>query len=152
MQTFANLREFSRAVGTHLGYSPWRRISQNQIDLFGDATDDHQWIHVDPERAAEGPFGTTIVHGYLTLSLVPGLMWQVFSIGQIKMGLNYGSNKVRFPTPVKVDSNIRAGVFLKALDRTAIGYQATLDVTVEIEGSDKPACVVQAVSLLVPQD
>ena len=149
METFNGLDEFEQAVGTHLGYSDWHTITQEQIDLFAEATGDHQWIHTDPERAATGPFGTTIAHGYLTLSLVPALVWQIYTVEGLRMGVNYGSNKVRFPSPVPVGSRIRAGVELLELTRDPRGAQATVRVTIEREGGDKPACVAETVSVLV---
>jgi acyl dehydratase len=148
MKTFQGLDEFEKAVGTHLGYSDWHTITQQQIDLFAEATGDHQWIHTDPDRAKEGPFGTTIAHGYLTLSLLPLLVWQVYSIEGLTMAVNYGSNKVRYPSPVPVDSRVRAGVELVSLDRAPGGSRATIRVTIEREGGDKPACVAETVSVL----
>jgi acyl dehydratase len=148
MKTFQGLDEFEKAVGTHLGYSDWHTITQKQIDLFAEATGDHQWIHTDPDRAKDGPFGTTIAHGYLTLSLLPLLVWQVYSIEGLTMAVNYGSNKVRYPSPVPVDSRVRAGVELVSLDRGTGGSRATIRVTIEREGGDKPACVAETVSVL----
>jgi acyl dehydratase len=150
MQTFSGLEEFEKAVGTHLGYSDWRTITQEQINLFADATGDHQWIHVDPEKAKDGPFGTTIAHGYLTLSIIPSLVWQIYTVENLSMGVNYGSNKVRFPSPVPVGSRVRAGAELLSLDTGPNGAQATVRVTIEREGGDKPACVAETVSVLVP--
>ncbi|HET6625101.1 MAG TPA: MaoC family dehydratase [Nocardioidaceae bacterium] len=149
MRTFAGLDDFEKAVGTHLGYSDWQTITQQQIDLFAEATGDHQWIHTDPERAKDGPFGSTIAHGYLTLSLVPSLVWQIYTIEGLEMGVNYGSNKVRFPSPVPVGSRVRAGAELLELSRGPNGAQARVQVTVEREGGDKPACVAETVSVLV---
>jgi acyl dehydratase len=150
MKVFHGIEELEQAVGTHLGYSEWHTVTQQQIDTFAEATGDHQWIHVDPEKAAQGPFGGTIAHGYLTLSLVPMLVWQVYTVEGIRMGVNYGANKLRFPAPVPVDSKVRAGVELLALVPGGGGYQLTAKVTIEREGSDKPACVVETVSVLVP--
>ncbi|MQA63188.1 MAG: dehydratase [Actinophytocola sp.] len=150
MQVFNGLDEVEKAVGTHLGYSDWHTVTQQQIDLFAEATGDHQWIHVDPEKAAQGPFGTTIAHGYLTLSLVPKLVWQVYRVDGLKMGVNYGANKVRFPAPVPVGSRVRAGVELLELTHGKAGAQVTSRVTIELEGGDKPACVVETVSVMVP--
>ena len=150
MKTFHGLDEFEKAVGTHLGHSDWHTVTQEQVDLFAEATGDHQWIHVDPERAKDGPFGGTIAHGYLTLSMVPKLVWEVYKVEGLSMGVNYGSNKVRFPSPVPVGSRIRAGVELVGLDRGPNGAQATVRVTIEREGGDKPACVAETVSVLVP--
>jgi acyl dehydratase len=134
------------AVGRHLGHSEWLEVTQDRIDRFADATGDHQWIHVDPERAATGPFGSTIAHGYLTLSLVNHFLPQVLEVRGITMGVNYGANKVRFPAPVPVGSRLRAGVEVVAADEVAGGVQATLLVTVEIDGAQKPACVLESLS------
>src|SRR5689334_794307 len=112
MRVFANLAELATAKGEHLGYSDWHTVTQEQIDQFADATGDHQWIHVDTEKAAAGPFGTTIAHGYLTLSLLPVLLKDVYRVDGIRMGINYGSNKIRYPATVPVGSRIRAGVEL----------------------------------------
>ena len=149
MRIFAGIDDFAEAVGTHLGYSDWHQVTQQQVDQFAEATGDHQWIHVDPERAEQGPFGTTIAHGYLTLSLLPTLLWQVYSVEGLKMGINYGANKVRFPSPVPVGSRVRAGAELVELTRGGGGARATVLVTVEREGADKPACVAETVSVLV---
>ncbi|MPY97683.1 MAG: dehydratase [Actinophytocola sp.] len=149
MQVFNGLDELENAVGTHLGYSDWHPITQERINLFAEATGDHQWIHTDPEKAAHGPFGGTIAHGYLTLSLVPMLVWQIYKVDGLKMGVNYGSNKVRFPAPVPVDSRVRAGAELVELKRNDDGAQATVRVTIEIDGVGKPACVADVVSVLV---
>ncbi|MEU4480956.1 MaoC family dehydratase [Micromonospora sp. NPDC023966] len=150
MKVFQGIEELRQAVGTHLGYSGWHRITQQQIDAFAEATGDHQWIHVDPVRAARSPFGGTIAHGYLTLSLVPMLVWQVYRVEGVSMGVNYGANKLRFPAPVPVDSEVRAGVELLSLVPGGGGYQSTAKVTVELAGAGKPACVVETVSVLVP--
>jgi acyl dehydratase len=149
MKTFNGLDELGQAVGTHLGYSDWHTITQAQINLFAEATGDDQWIHTDPERAATGPFGTTIAHGYLTLSLIPRLVWQIYTVEGLRMGVNYGSNKVRFPAPVPVGSRVRAGAELLELTRGPQGAQTTVRVTIEREGSDKPACVAETVAVLV---
>ncbi|WP_020495836.1 MaoC family dehydratase [Sciscionella marina] len=148
---FAGLAELEQALGTHLGCSAWHTITQRQIDTFAEATGDHQWIHVDPEQAADGPFGTTIAHGYLTLSLVPMLMLQVYRIEGMRMSVNYGVNKVRFPEPVPVGSRVRAGVMPLSLTEGGGGHQLVARVTIEREGAVKPACVVETVSVLVPR-
>lgn len=150
MRTFRDLDDFASHVGEHLGYSPWHIVDQHQIDLFARATGDHQWIHVDPERAGAGPFGTTIAHGYLTLSLVPGFVATVYRIDGLAMTINYGSDKVRFPSAVPVDSRIRAGVELIAVERYDTHAQAHLRVTVERDGNPKPVCVAETVSRFVP--
>lgn len=131
------------SVGSHLGHSDWLEITQGRIDAFADATDDHQWIHVDPERAKSGPFGTTIAHGYLTLSLAVRFVDEIFTVEGVRMGINYGTNKVRFVSPVPVGSKLRAGGVLAAVEEIEGGLQATLDLTFEVEGAGKPACVAQ---------
>ncbi|MDT2005531.1 MaoC family dehydratase [Rhodococcus opacus] len=149
MHLFDGVDEFEKAVGAHLGYSEWHTVTQDQINLFADATGDHQWIHVDPARAAAGPFGDTIAHGYLTLSLAPKLAAGVYRVGGLSMGINYGTNTVRFITPVRVGSRLRAGVELLGVAKSTHGVRATTRIAVELEGSDKPACVAEMVSLLV---
>ncbi|WP_338184280.1 MaoC family dehydratase [Jatrophihabitans sp.] len=141
--------DFCQALGSHLGYSEWHLVTQDQIDLFARATGDSQWIHVDPERAAGGPFGTTIAHGYLTLSLIPGLCAQIYSVAGLAMGINYGAEKVRFPSTVPVNTRVRAGAELAGVSRTGNQAKVTVRVTVECEGAAKPACVAETVSILV---
>jgi acyl dehydratase len=131
------------SVGTHLGFSQWMDISQERINDFAKATDDHQWIHVDPERATKGPFGQTIAHGYLTLSLAVPLISQVLSVEGVRMGINYGANKVRFPAPVLVGSRLRVGATLAGVEEVTGGVQVVIDAIFEIEGQEKPACVAQ---------
>jgi acyl dehydratase len=126
-----------------VGASEWITVEQGQIDLFADATDDHQWIHVDKEKAAAGPFGTTIAHGFLTLSLLPALIKGVYRIDGVKMGVNYGLNKVRFTSPVPVGSKIRAVVSLGDVTEAGGGLQVVNNVTIELEGSDRPALVAE---------
>jgi acyl dehydratase len=121
-------------------------IDQKRIDLFADATGDHQWIHVDAPRAAAGPFGTTIAHGYLTLSLLPLFGPQLIAVEGVKMGVNYGTNKVRFPAPVPVGSRLRATARIAAVDEVAGGVQVSVGFTVEREGGEKPVCVAESVS------
>ena len=149
MRTFHGVEELVGAVGTHLGYSDWHTITQSQIDTFAEATGDHQWIHVDPNKAANGPFGTTIAHGYLTLSLVPMLTWEIYTVEGISMGVNYGANRVRFPSPVPVGSKVRAGVELVSVVSGDSGHRVTTEVTIEREDGDKPVCVVEVLSVLV---
>ncbi|MEU2927156.1 MaoC family dehydratase [Streptomyces sp. NPDC007251] len=148
MKVFQGFEELRNAVGTHLGYSDWHTVTQQQIDTFADATGDHQWIHVDVEKAAAGPFAGTIAHGYLTLSLVPMLVWQVYRVEGVSMGVNYGANKVRFPSPVPVDSKVRAGVELLSVEPGGGGYRVTTRVTIERQGAGKPACVAETVSVV----
>ena len=131
-------------VGTELGRSRWFEVGQDRIATFADATDDHQWIHVDPDRAArESPFGTTVAHGFLTLSLLPSMLADVLVMVDAKLVVNYGLNKVRFPAPVPAGSRVRAAIVLAALDQEAGSSQLTLDVTVEREGGTKPVCVAE---------
>ena len=145
---FSSAEELEAAVGEHLGYSDWVVIDQERIDRFADATGDHQWIHVDPERAKDGPFGTTIAHGYLTLSITNLFLPEVLHVTGAKHGVNYGANKVRFPAAVPAGARIRMGC--EILDVTAVGNDDSVQVvtrnTVEVDGGDKPACVVEAVS------
>lgn len=148
MRNFRDLVEIAGSAGQEIGVSDWLQIDQKRIDLFAEATDDHQWIHVDSERAATGPFGATIAHGYLTLSLLASLMRSVYRVEEARMGVNYGLNRVRFPSPVPVGARIRARVTLKAVDDIQGGIQATWSIVVEIDGSDKPACVAESVSRL----
>jgi acyl dehydratase len=143
--TLHGIESFRDLVGTHLGYSDWHRIDQDQVNLFADATGDHQWIHVDPERAKSGPFGVAIAHGYLTLSLGPVLLREVVEVEGLAMGVNYGCNKVRFPAPVPVGSNLRMGVQLLEVEEVSGGVQVVFDFTFETEGSTKPSCVAQIV-------
>ena len=134
-------------VGQHLGYSEWVEITQEQVDQFAEATGDHQWIHTDPERAAkESPFGGPIAHGYLTLSLLPMLMPQIVEITGFRMGVNYGTEKVRFPSPVPVGSRVRAGATLESATSFDGGIQMQITVTVEIDGGSKPAMVATSLS------
>jgi acyl dehydratase len=148
MRVFSDLAEFVAAKGEQLGYSDWREVTQEQVNLFADATGDHQWIHVDVAKAAAGPFGGTIAHGYLTLSMIPALGAGIYRVDGLKMGINYGVNKVRFPNPVRVGSRVRAGAELVDISDAAQGTQAVLKFTVEIENQPKPACVAEVVVLL----
>jgi acyl dehydratase len=149
MKVFQGIDDLRQAVGTHLGYSGWHAITQPQIDAFAEATGDHQWIHVDAEKAAAGPFGVTIAHGFLTLSLVPMLARQVYRVEGMRLGVNYGANKIRFPSPVPAGSRVRAGVELLSVEPGSGGHRATARVTIERDGVDKPACVAETVSLLI---
>jgi acyl dehydratase len=145
VRAFASLDEFKAAAGEEIGTTDWHTVTQEQINTFADATGDHQWIHVDPEMAAKGPFGTTIAHGYLTLSLLPFFGDQIYSIDGLAFGMNYGANKVRFPAPVPVDSRLRATATLKETSEIAIGTQGIVNFVIELEGSEKPACVAEVV-------
>ena len=146
MKHYPTLADLASRVGQEIGASDWLTIDQQRIDHFAQATGDHQWIHVDPARAAAGPFGATIAHGYLTLSLVPHFFESGFAIDDVKMGVNYGLNRVRFPTPVRVGSRLRAHFKLLRFEPLEGGAQLTVEVTVELEGSAKPACVAETVS------
>jgi acyl dehydratase len=132
-------------IGEHLGYSEYMNISQERVNQFAEATGDHQWIHIDVEKANAGPFGGPIAHGYLTLSLGPVFLPQIFSVGGIAMGVNYGANKVRFVSPVKVGSNLRAGVKVLSVDDTPGGARVTLETTFECEGASKPSCIAEVI-------
>jgi acyl dehydratase len=145
VKKFSGLDEFVAAQGSQLGPTEWLEITQDRVNLFADATDDHQWIHVDPERAANGPFGGTIAHGLLTLSLLPHFTHQLYTVDNIAMAVNYGYNKVRFITPVRVGSKIRARAEIAKVDQLEGAVQATVTVTVEIDGSDKPAAVAESI-------
>ena len=144
--TISGLDDLKGLVGQHLGYSDYVEITQDQVNQFADATGDHQWIHVDVERATAGPFGGPIAHGFLTLSLAPGLLKDVWSVTGAKMGVNYGLNKVRFPSPVPVGSKVRCGALLKEVEEVGGGgAQLVLEATFEAQGSSKPACVAELV-------
>ncbi len=142
---FSGLDEFVAADGAELGPTDWLEVTQDRVNVFADATDDHQWIHVDPERAANGPFGGTIAHGLLTLSLLPHFTHELYTVDNIAMAINYGYNKVRFITPVRVGAKIRARAQIAKVDQLDGAVQATVTVTVEIDGSDKPAAVAESI-------
>ena len=150
---FKSPAELEGSVGQHLGHSDWIEITQDRIDKFADATGDHQWIHVDPERAKKGPFGAPIAHGYLTSSLVSLFLPQIVDVQGVSMGVNYGANKLRFPAPVPVGSRVRGAAELIAAEPVKGGaVQAIIRVTVEIEGSDRPACVIETISRFYPKE
>ena len=147
MKTFRSYSEVASCVGQEVAVTDWVEVTQAQIDRFADATGDHQWIHVDPQRAAQGPFGTTIAHGFLTLSLLPRFMEASFAITGARMGMNYGLNRVRFPAPVPVGSRLRA--HMKLLSAEPIdnnGYQMAWEITVEREGAVKPVCIAESLA------
>jgi len=146
MKRFARLEDLAGWVGQALATSDWIAIDQHRVDAFAEATDDRQWIHVDPARAAAGPFGAPIAHGFLTLSLMPALLASAFAIDNVGMGVNYGLNRVRFPAPVPVGSRLRAHLKLLAFEPVPGGAQLTLEATVEREGSAKPVCVAELVT------
>lgn len=151
MRIFASLAEFAEVKGEHLGYSPWREITQQQINLFADATDDHQWIHTDPARATAGPFGTTIAHGYLTLALITAFQQEIFEIRELAMAVNIGLNRVRFPAPIRVGAKVRGGAVLVDLRHSPAGELATIRVTVAAEGEKRPACVADTLTLYITE-
>ena len=144
MRTVNGVGELEGLVGQELGSSEWHEIAQERVNAFADATGDHQWIHVDPERAAAGPFGGTIAHGYLTLSLLPMLMGEIWHVENVRMGINYGLNRVRFPAPVPVGSRVRATSRLKELTQVDGGVQLVVETTIEVEGGSKPVCVAES--------
>ena len=151
MKTLQTLSELRSLVGQEVAVTDWITITQAQVNQFADATHDHQWIHVDPERAKAGPFGAPIAHGFLTLSLLSHFFEQAVTIREVRMGLNYGLNKVRFPSPVPVGSRVRARMTLQAcepVDRA--GMQGTWAVTIEREGGDKPVCVAESLARYYP--
>ncbi|MCV7169912.1 MaoC family dehydratase [Mycobacterium sp. CPCC 205372] len=145
MKVFAGLDELVAAEGVQLGPTEWLEVSQDRVNLFADATDDHQWIHIDPARAAEGPFGGTIAHGLLTLSLLPHFTHQLYRVENVAMAINYGYNKVRFITPVPVGAKLRARAEIAEVKQLDGAVQATMTVTVEVDGSDKPAAVAESI-------
>ncbi|MGI5144620.1 MaoC family dehydratase [Streptomyces sp. CA-106110] len=149
-RTFASAEDLHAAVGSTLGTSDWLEVDQHRIDLFGEATGDRQWIHVDPERAKDGPFGTTIAHGFLTLSLVVPLTSGLLRLDYARMKLNYGLDRVRFLTPVTVGSRVRAAAKLLAVQEIEAGLRAKLHTTIELEGSHRPACIAETLVLIVP--
>ena len=148
MKTISGIEGYKALVGELLGESDWLEVDQDRINKFAAATGDHQWIHVDTERARQGPFGTTIAHGFLTLSLIPALTSGLLSIEGVRMGINYGLNRVRFPSPVKVGSRVRASVRNLSVEDVQGGIQVVNEVTVAIEGEAKPACVAETVTRL----
>jgi acyl dehydratase len=152
MRVFSTFEEIEAATGEEIGTTDWVEITQERVDQFADATDDHQWIHVDQEKAKEGPFGGTIAHGYLTLSLIPWLGSQVFTVETEGAKLNYGLNKVRFPNPVPVGARIRATVTVGEVAKLPAGRQLTMKYVIEIEDQEKPACVAETVVLLLSSE
>ncbi|MGC5033572.1 MaoC family dehydratase [Micromonospora sp. DT229] len=148
MRTFASIEELAGAVGETLGPGPWFPIDQSRVALFADATDDHQWIHLDQERAAAGPYGGTIAHGFLTLSLLPALVGSLYRVQGVRMGVNYGLNRVRFPAPVRVGTSIRVVATIDQVSPFDGGVQLVATATVEDEGGGKPVCVAETVSRL----
>jgi acyl dehydratase len=149
-RVFDTVEDFRAAQGQLLGVGDWLPITQERIDAFADVTEDWQWIHVDPAKAADGPYGATIAHGYLTLSLIPLLARRIFRVDGARMALNYGLNKLRFAQPVTAGSRIRAVATLVSVEDVPAGVQAVVRYSIEIEGQDKPACVAETLRVLVP--
>ncbi len=145
MTTTTTIAELPSLVDQHVGYSSWLEVDQKRIDTFADATDDHQWIHVDPDRAKDGPFGTTIAHGYLTLSLLIPLWTELLEVEGVTTKVNYGLNSVRFPSPVPAGSRVRLGATIAEVTEIAGGVQLVVDAVLEVDGATKPACAAQAV-------
>ena len=145
MRIFETIAELQPLVGQDLATSEWITVTQERIQLFADATNDHQWIHLDAERAKAGPFGTTIAHGFLTLSLLPEMAASAFGVRETRMGVNYGLNKVRFPAPVPSGSRLRGRFKLVGYEPLEGGAQLTVQVTMEREGSDKPVCIAESI-------
>ncbi len=148
-KVFTSVDEMRAAIGQDLGSGEWLEITQERVNAFAEATGDFQWIHLDAERAKDGPFGTTIAHGYLTLSLLPVIAGGIFSVEGPRLVINYGSNKVRFPHPVPVGSRIRSNAIITSVEETKVGVNMVVTNTVEIEGIDKPALVSENIRLLV---
>ena len=152
MREFKNLADLKAAAGETLGVSPWMTVTQHLIDRYADVIDDHQWIHVDPVRAARLPHGTTIAHGYLTLSLIPSMIRNLYSVAGVSARLNYGSNRVRFPAPVPRDGRLRTHLkILSAEDGADGAVRVTWQATVVLETSEKPACIAEIVTLMLPE-
>lgn len=150
MHILNSIESLRAAVGTHLGESNWRTVTQEHVNTFADLTDDHQWIHVDVNRAKISPFGGTVGHGFLTLGLVPTLAEDVYRYEGFTMSLNYGANRLRFPSPLAVGSRVRGSFDLAAVNSIPVGYLVQVDATVEIEDAEKPACFVEYLVALVP--
>jgi acyl dehydratase len=145
MQTYATLEDLKSRMGQPIGQSDWIDIPQSRIQQFADATDDHQWIHLDEERAKSGPFKSTIAHGFLTLSLLPRMMYSAYSVTEVGMGVNYGLNRVRFPAPVPAGGRVRGNFKLLSSEPIEGGAQITVEVSVELEGLSKPVCIAESV-------
>ena len=149
VRVFRSSEDLTAAVGQHLGYSDWIEIPQVRINQFAEATDDHQWIHMDPERASTGPFGSTIAHGFLVLSLIPSMLWDIFTIEGAAMQMNYGCDRVRFTSPVPVGSCLRASAQIDSVQHTPNGVKVLTRAIVERQDRDQPACIVDLLALVV---
>ena len=150
MRVFENLDEYAAAVGQELGVSDWFELDQDRVNQFADATGDHQWIHIDAEKAANGPFGATIAHGYLTMSLAAKFMPEIIEVRGIVMGVNYGTEKTRFPSPVTVGSKLSATGTVVSVEEASGGIKMILRIVMQAEGAEKPACIVDAISVYFP--
>jgi acyl dehydratase len=146
MRVFETLEDLALAAGTELGVSEWHTVTQRQIDAFADATGDHQWIHVDPARAAAGPFGTTVAHGFMSLALIPMLTRETYGVDGVRFAINYGANRVRFPAPLPCNAEVRARVRLETTDDVPGGLQVVTHVEIEVKGGEKPCCVAELVT------
>jgi acyl dehydratase len=151
MRVFANVHELKKVVGEVMGESEWVTMSQEMIDRFAEATGDYQWIHVDREKAKTSAFGSTIAHGFLTLSLIPRLLDKIYSVGKVAARLNYGCNRVRFIQPVPSGSRIKARIRLANIEDTPKGVRVTSEATVILDGSDRPACTAELVAVVIPE-
>jgi acyl dehydratase len=149
MRVFRTSDDLTAAVGEHLGYSAWIQIPQARINQFADATGDHQWIHVDAERSSAGPFGSTIAHGFLVLSLIPSMLWDIFTIENASMQMNYGCDRVRFTSPVPVGSYLRASAQIDSVQHTPNGIKVVMRAMVERQDRDQPACIADLLALVV---
>jgi acyl dehydratase len=146
MTRFNSLEDLAAAAGTDLGHSSWHRIEQDRVTAFADATGDHQWIHLDADRARSGPFGTTVAHGYLTLALIPMLLAEIFEVSGVGMAINYGLNRVRFPAPARTGSSVRAAATITEVVEIPGGVQVVISVTIQTDDGDKPCCVAETIS------
>lgn len=149
MRVFRSSDDLTAAVGEHLGYSAWIEMPQARINQFADATGDHQWIHVDAERSSAGPFGSTIAHGFLVLSLIPSMLWDIFTIENASMQMNYGCDRVRFTSPVPVGSYLRASAQIDSVQHTPNGFKVVMRAIVERQDRDQPACIADLLALVV---
>lgn len=149
MRVFRTSDDLTAAVGEHLGYSAWIQMPQARINQFADATGDHQWIHVDAERSSAGPFGSTIAHGFLVLSLIPSMLWDIFTIENASMQMNYGCDRVRFTSPVPVGSYLRASAQIDSVQHTPNGIKVVMRAMVERQDRDQPACIADLLALVV---
>ena len=149
MRIFESVADLEQVAGTHLGFSDWHTITQDQLNTFTEARGDHEWVHVSPDMMAKDPLDTAIAHSFLALALVPRLVWQVYAVEGVEMSVSYGANKLRFQAPVPVGSAVRAGVELLSVTSGASGHQVATRITMERAGGDKPVCVIETLSLLV---